>query len=539
MLLFRRRIAVVLVAFAAAVVVLVGPTTTQDAAQAFVPPPVVAAVFEGPASLVVANPAGMAVTAIAVLAWLAYDNRETLIPWAKNAWCFMAGCDDRPASNGPAVLSNHHVPPAAPWTWTSYQLSPGSSPEKVSIRADCYETPAGHTIQQTNSNLCNTYGTGGYTSVCKNTTTGDIRLNGAGTAGGVGFATNNTTSGQTPWPQPTGGNNTFSGTATGEAMLCKVGEKVIRAQWWNNSSSSHLGVTPGIYQNGATPIWDRLDSTCRNDATGQVITVTGTQDNTGSQNAQMPACPAGYTRIGFDTYAGVIGDTGGSTQMGHTDLPWNPQNNATYPECIDFAGNPKGCDLQVWVDNVKCQINAIGCWDWQTWGPAHPGRAQCKWGPYVMPLSDCDPIAELYRTGTVANNDGGGHWYSSDPSGNPSPYTGPNARPNPSEAPLPNPTNPPGTNPGGDPNNNGGADPDGTENCWAAAISWNPVDWVFVPIKCALTWAFVPEPSYMADTMDSVGGSFSTTGVGQWFGAFGSIISSTSGGGAGSCAGPE
>ena len=31
--------------------------------------------------------------------------------------------------------------------------------------------------------------------------------------------------------------------------------------------------------------------------------------------------------------------------------------------------------------------------------------------------------------------------------------------------------------------------------------SWNPIDWVFTPVKCALVWAFVPKPGAMGDAM--------------------------------------
>jgi hypothetical protein len=34
--------------------------------------------------------------------------------------------------------------------------------------------------------------------------------------------------------------------------------------------------------------------------------------------------------------------------------------------------------------------------------------------------------------------------------------------------------------------------------------SWNPVDWVFVPVKCALEWAFVPPSGTFTDAMDTL-----------------------------------
>jgi hypothetical protein len=54
-----------------------------------------------------------------------------------------------------------------------------------------------------------------------------------------------------------------------------------------------------------------------------------------------------------------------------------------------------------------------------------------------------------------------------------------------------------------------GDDPDDAtgNSCMGAAWSWNPVNWVYVPIKCALIWAFVPSPetwSALSDLRDEL-----------------------------------
>lgn len=49
-----------------------------------------------------------------------------------------------------------------------------------------------------------------------------------------------------------------------------------------------------------------------------------------------------------------------------------------------------------------------------------------------------------------------------------------------------------------DPNTDAMAQPD-TKSCWAGVISWNPLDWVLTPIKCAFIWAFVPTDTDFAD----------------------------------------
>lgn len=45
-----------------------------------------------------------------------------------------------------------------------------------------------------------------------------------------------------------------------------------------------------------------------------------------------------------------------------------------------------------------------------------------------------------------------------------------------------------------------------SDNCWTSGWSFNPFSWVLVPVKCALTWAFVPDTGVVAgklsDTWD-------------------------------------
>jgi hypothetical protein len=46
--------------------------------------------------------------------------------------------------------------------------------------------------------------------------------------------------------------------------------------------------------------------------------------------------------------------------------------------------------------------------------------------------------------------------------------------------------------------------------------SWNPVSWVFVPVKCALAWAFVPDAAVVSQTLADNGAAWGSSPVGTF-----------------------
>lgn len=85
-----------------------------------------------------------------------------------------------------------------------------------------------------------------------------------------------------------------------------------------------------------------------------------------------------------------------------------------------------------------------------------PGAAPCAWGPYAVPEANC---------------------------------TGPDS----AEAPQPEPSTAAET--GTDPAPAPQTDPEG---CLSRSVAWNPITWVFGPVKCALKWAFQISPATQA-----------------------------------------
>jgi hypothetical protein len=68
--------------------------------------------------------------------------------------------------------------------------------------------------------------------------------------------------------------------------------------------------------------------------------------------------------------------------------------------------------------------------------------------------------------------------------------------------------------------------------------SWNPIDWVLTPVKCALVWAFEPSEAATTSFTDDIGTAYSSTSVSVWLdalGGFGSFGGADTGAG---CLGP-
>ena len=114
--------------------------------------------------------------------------------------------------------------------------------------------------------------------------------------------------------------------------------------------------------------------------------------------------------------------------------------------------------------------------------PVVPDEGWCMWGGYAVDPADCDgaPAPEPRPEPTAP------------------PTTTPTAPPvNPPASPQPSGTPAPAPDPFG-PGDNGPGDPDKGTNCMSGAYSWNPIDWVFVPVKCALIWTFGIKPTTQA-----------------------------------------
>lgn len=137
-----------------------------------------------------------------------------------------------------------------------------------------------------------------------------------------------------------------------------------------------------------------------------------------------------------------------------------------YPLCVD-GGSAAPCSLMLFTTGgATCNVSPSPCADW--WSDSTKTQDYtCKYGPYDVTLADCAVYEHVFDDPTQPSTDTGtSTTTSTDTNGDTTTTT----------------TTTTGVSP---------ATGDGS-NCIAGFWSWNPVDWVYVPVKCALIWAFVP-----------------------------------------------
>lgn len=253
-------------------------------------------------------------------------------------------------------------------------------------------------------------------------------------------------------------------------------------------------------------------------------------------------CESGSVATGLDIIYG--------NELIHSsfyDPVWTAQAAQDYALCVTASGVPTGdCTLSVLVDGLKCATGVPGCADWYDIGIEAPDKVQCWWGPYRQSLGDCLPLRNAYLLGHGMAVD----YYDAealpftpvdperDPTKSPAPAVDPEGTPLPDTEPIGR----------GDPDvllsgrsptvgRDADLDPQNFTQCISAGWSWNPVDWVFTPTKCALQWAFVPSPQVQTQLATRIDTAVSTTSIGAWSTAF-SGYSSAFNAGQGNCMGP-
>lgn len=312
------------------------------------------------------------------------------------------------------------------------------------------------------------------------------------------------------------------------------------------TSVSFVVTNPEQYMNPefdpttATPPTITGSAQCANPATGESRTVT----NVSQIGGVLPGvqCPPGWTpqSIGWtSTYADGTSKNLGGAQYDFTE----------FPACADMS-----CVLRVTVDGVPCRVGIDVCYDWNKVEPK--SRVACEYGPYAVGLDQCRDLAGGYRTtpgltpGPAAPNQPQPkpnapsnpevpkptRLVPSDPEGRPAPHLVPDGAPRPDPypptAPNPNPSTTvqpsPSPSPTAPPTAGvpppvaipPGSGPPDVENpykqCIAGMASWNPVDWVYTPVKCALTWAFVPKNGRGGQLFGEFRQKFVDSGIGPW-----------------------
>lgn len=282
-----------------------------------------------------------------------------------------------------------------------------------------------------------------------------------------------------------------------------------------------------------------VEKQCQNPSTNEVVTVS--EQYQGVKVIPEVGCPEGWIpqKVEWKSTIGSQTSTLGGFSYDHQK----------YPDCVGG-----GCEFAVFIDGRPCRVGIAECYDWMQLEPK--SRLKCEYGPYALGFADCAPMEFAYRTesGMVLEPEPqpgkAPRWVPAKPDGSPAtelgpgtywtpdPYPNPNYKPNegwdPSKNPAPLPGLPttgvnPNPNPGGSPL----VDPETGKNCMSAAWSWNPVNWVLTPVKCAMVWAFVPKKEAVTGVQTKLRTSVDKSGASGWFQAGTGLVAIPDGGGCG------
>lgn len=278
-----------------------------------------------------------------------------------------------------------------------------------------------------------------------------------------------------------GGQETF------DFGLCGAGVKVVQATV--SGTMTDYGVPPASFADGydASKVEQTTTVQCKNTDTGAITTITDTMVGY-DDRVFIPSCA---DRVpGTIPWSGQIkaGPQGGTKKDVQT---WTTNQDAfnDYGDCFNGTAGLV-CKIKVWIDGQACSIGEGLCPYWHRLYLDEPERVTCRFGSHVVAMSNCDPLRKGYRADLDPIT-----WDSTKPDGSVDTKTETPTSTEPGTGTIPETGTNPGTSPG--PAITETTDPE-TSNCWGEGWSWNPVSWVYVPVKCAMLWAFVPKnaPSF-------------------------------------------
>lgn len=286
------------------------------------------------------------------------------------------------------------------------------------------------------------------------------------------------------WTSPSG---TGAVTVSQTGMGCLSGEDVagfrlqgseprphVSATWfqigaigWGTMAGSTLPEGDLVFQTAV------IEAKCKNAETGAIQTIRATSDWGTSNTLALPSCKA---RLGDEWYGVGVKVIPMDPEI--DDLPLDPEiwPDWDVPDFVpeeweeditpDEEADPchstrQGCGLAISIDDEPVFPGEVTRTKIDTLRGSDPDRVTCKWGTREVDWKYCIPLLPTFEPGAGTST-------------------------------TTDPTKPPTTE--GTPTTGTGTQtvPTEAKNCMAGAFSWNPVDWVFVPVKCALKWAFIP-----------------------------------------------
>ena len=309
------------------------------------------------------------------------------------------------------------------------------------------------------------------------------------------------------------------------------GYSVIRAQFYgpgpapNSSCSPSCGFAPPANLTlfadwfptdyGAGASWTiTYTQTCRNGSSTATSTVTSTVTPSANGSAPGPGFPS-CDSILPGSHIDQITATGGRNGTGELTVTvptFGTATTSSYPDCTTNANTASPCLLDLKKNGASCVYGSAQCQGWT----GYESQMTCTWGTYSVPIKWCE---DQWRTAF-------------DNLTTPSASASASATPG---AALPT----TGTN------TDAHASPDPTVSAGATGLdclggfwSWDPIDWVLTPVKCALVWAFVPNTATLTSLETSAKSDLTSLGATSWFDAINGFYGGLGGSGSG-CQGPH
>lgn len=155
-------------------------------------------------------------------------------------------------------------------------------------------------------------------------------------------------------------------------------------------------VTAGPPATGTQPVVTTPTSSCYNgttttSVTGPTITYSGGTTNAALPLILVPACPAGYQRIGFTTPTTGYGGAAVTSPMSWTA----PTIPVEYANCQP-GGSSAPCALTLTRTSPSGEVtnctNNVLCDSPNLTGEPDGSTYTCKWGPYVLAPSECTTV---------------------------------------------------------------------------------------------------------------------------------------------------
>jgi hypothetical protein len=470
---------------------------------------------------------GCVALGVSALAITAYATHDTWMPWVKSMFEGDMGRAAAGSASGCTVTLSGVSTPA---TYTSVLVATVTTSGAVSSTADGAPGCRNHdTVSNVKTRLyydnlrCVVQTPGSYAGT----------PSGAKTAGTI-YAPSGVAFGYFAIGSPTA---TYSvqlgsgGVNASNLQMCPSGTLPFSADIWGRTevSSNVYQVSNVGYSEPKSvrfPIPESLFKItttvkCQNPA-GALFTITGTE--TGLPNRMpVPSC-----RLVDPTWvpAEVIATDNDGKQLATFTFP---NYQLDYPNCFGPSGLV--CDTRVYVGGVQCDVGVAGCAYWWEHRFDSAYQVKCKFGSYAVHVSNCEPLRKTYQGTQIQTYPLTDPQTYPEPAPDPDPTTNPVPQPQPSTGGSTFPST--GSNPASPSTSPDGSTNPDSQNCFAAAWSWNPVDWVYVPVKCALIWAFVPEPAYLSGKVEGLRQDFDGTTPGAWAAAFGGQTYDLSAGGCG------